>query len=84
MCACMHYERGVLGEYIHRTIKCSEINVANMPYKMSQHGKANTCISAGSNSEIYPVHGSASEENRSGADTPSCHGYPVFHPFVSS
>ena len=62
MCACMHYERGVLGEYIHRTIRCSEMNVANMPYKISRHGKANTCISAGSNSETYPVHGSASEE----------------------
>jgi len=32
----------------------------------------------------YPVHGSASEVNRSGADVQvvSCHGYLVFHLFV--
>ena len=32
----------------------------------------------------YPVHGPASEVNRSGADARivSCHGYLVFHPFV--
>ena len=32
----------------------------------------------------YPVHGSASRVNRSGADAQvvSCHGYLVFHPYV--
>ena len=35
-------------------------------------------------SSAYPIHGSASEVNRLGADAQviSCHGLLVFHPFV--
>ena len=55
-------------------------HIQSLKWQSSKHSRDNAVLSS-----AYPIYGSASEVNRSGADVHviSCHRYlVVFHPFV--